>query len=49
MNLPRRGIDQIVAANNIRNALKGIIDHHRQLIGENPVRPANRKIAYTAL
>ena len=48
IDLPGSGIEQIAAANDLGNTLVGVIDHDRQLIGKQAIRPADDKIAHLA-
>jgi hypothetical protein len=43
-NLPHRRLDQIRAADNFRDALKMIVHHHRQVIGEQAIATVDNKI-----
>ncbi len=48
MNLARRVPQQVGPAHDVGDALKGIVHHHRQLIGKQPVGPLDDKIAHFA-
>ena len=44
-DLARRGIEQVGAADDIGDPLRGIIDHDRQLVGPVAVRAAQHEVA----
>lgn len=44
-NLPRRGIEQVGAAHHVADALRGVVDHHRQLVGPATVGAQQHEIA----
>ena len=43
-NLPYRWFDKIGAADDFADALKMIVHHHRQIIGEQPIATVDNKI-----
>ena len=43
-DLPHRGFDEIGAANNLRYALKVVINYHGEVIGKQPVAAVDDKI-----
>ena len=43
--LPRGAVEQVGAANYIRDALIGIVDHHRKLVGQYAIAAAHDHIA----
>ena len=43
-NLPYRWFDKIGAADDFADALKMIVHHHRQIIGEQPIAAMDNKI-----
>lgn len=45
--LTRRTVQQVITPYNLRNSHCNIIKHHRKLIGEHAIGPANGKIAST--
>ena len=42
--LPGGGVQQIAAPHHLGDPLKGVVHHHRQLIGVHPVRAAEDKV-----
>ena len=44
--LARRGTEQVGAAHHVRDALGGVVHHHRQLIGPQPVGAAQGDVAH---
>jgi hypothetical protein len=44
MDLPRSGIEQVGAADHIRDTLLGVIDHYGQLIGVGAIRTQSDKV-----
>ena len=45
LNLPRRVVGQVLAAHHVADALRGIVHHHGQLVGPQPVGTAQGKVA----
>lgn len=43
-NLPHRRLNQVCAADNLGDPLKVVVDHHRQVVGEQPVATVDNKI-----
>ena len=43
--LPRRVVEQIGATNHVRDPLRRIVDHHRQLIRDDPVSSEDDEVA----
>jgi hypothetical protein len=44
-DLPGRAVEQVGAAHHVRDALQGIINDHRELIGEAPVAAPDDYVA----
>ena len=49
VDLPRRRIEQVGAAHHVGDALLGVVDHHRELVGELPVGAIQHEVADVAL
>ena len=47
--MPRRRVEQVVAAHDLLDALGGVVDHDRQVVGDRPVVAAHHEVVDHAL